>query len=256
MGKNKITGYVFYKKLVFLIVCITCVCTVNAYVYERKNVVVLLYHNLLGGDSIPEGDFSLTTNAVKFESDIAALLEHGLKPISLNDMYENKYDRKSKYFAITFDDGYLSNYEIAFPILKKYNCCADIFINTHNNASEYADEFFSYEQAKEMEASGLISIHSHFSVHKDVRGFSDEEFLRELWKSFDVLAEKLGKRKYYFLAYPYGIYDEGKYEAAEKSGVNLQFTQACLSEKAQLVRRRIIDFDTDIAEMLKTAYKN
>ena len=247
--------------LIVLINMTACESSDNTHVYEsRNNTVVLLYHGIVATneeiDAIPSGEYGTVTTAGKFEKDIADMLSYGYKSISLNDLYENKNDIENKYFAVTFDDGYLSNYEVAYPVLKKLNCYADIFINTDN---EYMEHHFSFEQAKEMEKSGLVTIHSHFTVHVDVREYSNEDFLKELNKSFDTLNEKLGKRKYRFFSYPYGFYDMEKYETAKNNGVALQFIQEPSDlnlNESDFIIRRSMAYKTDIARMLETVYMN
>jgi len=263
MLRNKIIKRILIVVfLIFLINITACESTENNHVYEsRGNTVVLLYHTLVATDEeineISSDSYGIITTAEKFEKDIADMLSYGYISISLNDLYDNKNDIENKYFAVTFDDGYLSNYEIAYPILKKLNCYADIFINTDN---EYMEHHFSFGQAKEMEKSGLITIHSHFPAHVDVREYSNEDFSRELNKSFDILNEKLGKRKYRFFSYPYGFYDLEKYETAKNSGVALQFIQEP-SESGEgdfiiFIIRRSMAYKTDIARMLETVYMN
>lgn len=56
--------------------------------------------------------------------------------ISLDDFYRKKFKKNTLNIALTFDDGYLNNYEIAIPILKKYGIPASFFVTTiHENAS-------------------------------------------------------------------------------------------------------------------------
>jgi peptidoglycan/xylan/chitin deacetylase (PgdA/CDA1 family) len=73
-----------------------------------------------------------------------------------------------KPVVITIDDGYLSGFEIAYPILEKYNMKATMFIIGVSVGKDIYKETdipiiprFSYSQAREMADSGLISIQSH-----------------------------------------------------------------------------------------------
>lgn len=53
--------------------------------------------------------------------------------ISLDELYQrhkNGRIKDKKFVCFTFDDGYIDNYEIAFPIFKKYNCPFAIYITT------------------------------------------------------------------------------------------------------------------------------
>ena len=46
------------------------------------------------------------------------------------DLVNNNKACSGKFALITFDDGYLDNYTLAYPILKQYNCSATMFIAT------------------------------------------------------------------------------------------------------------------------------
>jgi peptidoglycan/xylan/chitin deacetylase (PgdA/CDA1 family) len=214
---------------------------------EDGFVLVLLYHTF---SEEPVSDPSLFTTAEKFEKDIQTLLDAGLNPLSLYDYYEGSFDRGGRrYFAVTFDDGYLTNYEVAFPILQKLGVPATIFRNTD---SAHFDHHFSYEQAREMEESGLISIQSHLPVHIRATELEIDEFIRELERSFDTLEAELGPRSHRLFAYPYGHYDRETYEAAAEI-VALQFVQTLHFEAPGLVKRFNIAFNADIKEILRGA---
>ncbi len=138
-----------------------------------KRVPVLMYHDL----AVQKSDNSLVISAEQFENQIKALSEEGYTGISITqliDYVEKGVELPDKPVLITFDDGYTSNYELAYPILEKYNMKATIFVigvsvgkdkykSTDNNITPH----FSYEQAREMIDSGLIDIQSHtFDMHQ------------------------------------------------------------------------------------------
>lgn len=131
------------------------------------NVPVLMYHHL-----DQTGNDSTIITPELFEAQIAALSEAGYTAVFPDDL--EAYVRRGtalpkKPILITFDDGYLSNYTFAFPILQKYNMKATIFAigATMGNTEHYKDTnypiipHFSARQAREMADSDLISIQSH-----------------------------------------------------------------------------------------------
>lgn len=100
-----------------------------------------------------------------FEAQIAALAQAGYTAVFPDDLAAYVNQGKAlpdKPIVITFDDGYLSNYEYAWPILEKYGMVATIFMvgATTGNTEHYKDTaypitpHFSYEQGAEMVASG------------------------------------------------------------------------------------------------------
>ena len=207
-------------------------------------VVILLYHTFTDGEIT---DPDLYTTAEKFEQDIQTLLDMGLRPLSLYDWHEGNYKPNGRYFTVTFDDGYLTNYEIAFPILKRLGCYADIFINTDN---VYMEHHFSYGQAREMEESGLVAVHSHFPVHERATEYAPGEFIRLLEQSFDTLERELGARKHRFFAYPYGSHSRETFDAAASAGVDLQFVQDKLFDAPGLAVRINVAYGADVAPLI------
>lgn len=89
-----------------------------------KPVVILLYHrvNYLNRDL-----FNINVTPDNFERHIRILKNH-YNVITFNDLKRN--DIKKPSVIITFDDGYYDNYKYAFPILKKYQVPATIFITS------------------------------------------------------------------------------------------------------------------------------
>ena len=140
------------------------------------NVPILMYHHL-----DEEANSSTIITPETFESHIKALTDNGYVGISfeeLGDYVENDdAELPEKPIIITFDDGYSSNYEIAYPILQKYGMKATIFVigilvgkdsYIDTDSGEYPIiPHFCYEQANEMIESGLISIQSHsYDMHR------------------------------------------------------------------------------------------
>jgi peptidoglycan/xylan/chitin deacetylase (PgdA/CDA1 family) len=93
---------------------------------KRKiNVVkcpILCYHHFVNNEV---ENMECRTTGDKFEEDIKILLASKYTSISLEKLFQYENGNSTlpeKPFIITIDDGYLSNYEIAFPILRKYKC--------------------------------------------------------------------------------------------------------------------------------------
>jgi peptidoglycan/xylan/chitin deacetylase (PgdA/CDA1 family) len=97
--------------------------------FSRTDVAVLMYHGFCTDDCpvdswtlVRESDFEQQLIYLKKKYDI----------VSFRDVLERKYTAGGKRKVIlTFDDGYKSNYSIAFPLLKKYNVPATIFVATN-----------------------------------------------------------------------------------------------------------------------------
>ena len=136
-------------------------------------VPFLRYHHLVEGEPENKDIISLT----RFREQMQALDAAGYTPVGIDDLrayVEQGIELPEKPVMITFDDGYESNYSLAFPILKQYGFKATIFaIGVSIGKDTYKDTgvpmypHFSLEQAREMEASGLITVASHgWNVHE------------------------------------------------------------------------------------------
>ncbi len=94
------------------------------------NVKVLMYHRI----AAPETDiWQLSVNPQKFEDQLKILQKNG-NVVPIQQIVQNFYSKKlqKNCSAITFDDGYVDNYEIAKPLLEKYELPATFFISSGN----------------------------------------------------------------------------------------------------------------------------
>lgn len=143
---------------------------------EKVKLPILVYHHI---DNDPLEPNDLITPEAKFRSDMLAVKQAGYNTVSMNDIinYVNgKKELPENPVAITLDDGYLSNYQYAYPILKELDMKATISIigwsvglNEHRIPSKNFYPHFTWEQAKEMYDSGLIEIENHTTdMHETV----------------------------------------------------------------------------------------
>lgn len=196
-----------------------------------KDVPILMYHSVVE-TATKDTEISIE----KFEEQIKKLKEEGYTAIFLQDLVdyvEKGIELPEKPICITFDDGYLNNYEEAYPILKKYGTKATIFVigSTIGCLENYKDTnypitpHFTEKQAIEMIDSGLISIQSHtYDMHQwspyeegdrirenilKVEDESEYEYIEALSKDNDkmrTIIKSIGD-ELIGLAYPSGKYD-------------------------------------------------
>ena len=136
------------------------------------NVPILMYHNI---SETVASDMDVTPGA--FDAQMRALAENGYASVSLSqlvDFVDCGVPLPEKPVVVTFDDGYLGVYEYAYPILDKYSMCATAFVigsavgtSTYKDTGHPTFPKFSYDQAREMSDSGVISIQSHtYDMHQ------------------------------------------------------------------------------------------
>ena len=146
---------------------------------------------------------SLVVPPDEFRKQMQYLHDEGYHTITMDELYEyvtNGTALPDKPVLITFDDGYIDNYQHAFPILKEYNMKATLFMIT----SAFGESrFVNVEQLKEMQANG-IDIQSHTVNHKDLRSMSLDQARDELIGSKAVLEDRM-KHPVRYIAYPGGF---------------------------------------------------
>ena len=224
-----------------------------------REVPVLMYHHLAADATNAE-----MVTPERFEAQLRLMLEAGYEPVSLQqliDFVDSGGELPEKPVLITFDDGYLSNYELAWPILQRCGAKAAIFaIGTSFGKSTYKDTenpitpHFSYAQAEEMMVSGLVEVQSHtWDLHqwepyenvspardcaRQLPGESDAAYYAAIRDDLHTWAEAYAAetgRSFYALAWPKGVYTTLSELAAHEEGARITFSTSA-AERNVLVR--------------------
>jgi peptidoglycan/xylan/chitin deacetylase (PgdA/CDA1 family) len=89
--------------------------------------IVLMYHRVATVEIDP---WQLCVSEKNFEEHLQVLQDYRLTSVDalLKGLANKKVE--SKGITITFDDGYKDNYDVAKPLLQKYNCPATFFITS------------------------------------------------------------------------------------------------------------------------------
>ena len=190
------------KRIIKIVVC--SVVTYTGYRYISRNkankngLTILTYHSI---SNEIEPDETVTPE--KFERQLQ-YIEENYKVIPLEEAIEylqTDFEKVSGSIVITFDDGYSDNYYNAYPLLKKHNFPATIFLISDfikNNVSKY----LSPSQIHEMKNNN-ISFGAHTISHRILTSLTNEEVVREIRGSKDMLESRLEQRINFF-AYPVG----------------------------------------------------
>ncbi|HHT63007.1 MAG TPA: polysaccharide deacetylase family protein [Clostridia bacterium] len=194
-------------------------------IYARAYIPVLMYHDL--APQVPKELSSSTVSTGLFEKHLKALLEQGYTPVTfyeLSQYLNKKGGMPAKPVIITMDDGYLSNYTLAFPLLKKYKVPATFFVTTAYMGIKTQMPHISWDQAREMEESGLVDIQSHTHWHRLYSELPADEVMYETSMSFGLIEKNLGKRDVKVLAYPEFRNTPDNRKWVQEQGVELQVT--------------------------------
>jgi len=188
-------------------------------------VPVLVYHNL-GKDS--RGRLVLGVDA--FTEQMKYLKAHGFRVVSAAEFVEWLQLRRQlprKTVVLTFDDGYRSFREHAYPVLKELGFTATLFVYTdYVGAGRNA---LSWDDLKALAAEGF-DVQAHSKSHTDLRRGDHESeatygrrMQTELIEPPRMLAKSIG-RPISFLAYPYGRFDDAVLARVKEQGYQAAFT--------------------------------
>ena len=145
-----------------------------------------------------------------------------LSEVSVKQFEKFCREVKNNKINIAFDDGHKSVFDLAFPILKKYNLTATAFVASGIITGEKIDDFYSTkdmmsaENLLELSANGW-EIASHSVHHLDLTLLSESDLLSELENSKNDLENLIGK-PVKSLSFPYGKWNEKVIETAKTIG--------------------------------------
>src|SRR4051812_43754753 len=203
---------------------------------QTAQVLIFCYHRLV--DKIRYPGTEITPAA--FEAEMKELKDKGITVISMQDLLAWKRGEKNippRSAVITFDDGWKSQYEVAWPILKKYGYPFTTFIYTEGVRGGHfgGGEAITWEQLAEMRDAG-IDIQAHSATHQDLRKPYDKVAKKKLtppeyeqWLHNEVvgckelLEQRLGIRVNCF-AVPYGFYNQHIKDVTTQAGYEAVFT--------------------------------
>lgn len=217
--------------ILVLVLIIVAVLVILSKTKKSKNanvkIPILLYHDFV--TTVPDSDpdnFNYINTPQSYEENIKVLLENGYTFISfqeLNDANNGKISLPEKPILVTFDDGYASNYEYIFSILKKYNVKVSIFVVTDKIGKEVdGKKYLSWEQCKEMQDSGLVEIFSHSKRHVFYDKLPVRQIRDDVIESYKIIEEKLGSKNLKVFAYPYGAYTKETVWTLKLNGMDMQ----------------------------------
>lgn len=175
----------------------------------RSRMTIVTFHRVNNSKSA-EG---LTCSATKFEAFCAFFRDH-FRVVSLGEQVAGcrAGTDMGGTLSITFDDGYVDNFEVAAPILRKFQLPAAFFVVSgyvgttivapwdHSAASDAS--WMNWDHVRSLAAEGFeIGSHTHRHINL---GSADEETIRsDLRESKSKLLHELGRPARLF-AYPFG----------------------------------------------------
>lgn len=238
--------------MVMAIILLIAIASISIYIGTNPKVAVLCYHNIATLEEIEkfpeEKDWLIDVN--NFEEQLKYLAEHHYKTLTTDEFLRWKKGEISlpyKSVLITFDDGFLSNYQYAFPLLKKYSMNATVFLigqymgegskEWDGNVKEYLTKDII---KKCQEEYPNIEFASH-SLGLHYQGSIEEKTVEEMTQDLNDFKNQIVPTKVY--AYPFGAKNDKIKQALYNNHYQLAFTYGPNKEDYRKATKKDNDYE-------------
>lgn len=264
-----------------LICALLCVSLLTAFAAASgTRLPILMYHDIT---SDPAAVNSMTVTEERFRLDMEFLQQYGytaLLPTDLLDIRQGMQPMPDKPIMVTFDDGYLSNYTLAYPVLQQTGLKAALAVVAANiQTDDYATEdrhILTWGELRDMSESGVFEIGLHtYNLHNPqyagmtapdgidgvqrLRGETQSAYSARVGSDLSIglslLRQYTGQQTVNYFSYPFGAYDSWMPPllAANNVGVSTLTNPgvADLSGGLHRLPRYRIEMNRSVAELLQ-----
>lgn len=210
------------------------------------DIPVLMYHDITDD---PAALNTMRVTSERFRWDMEFLAQFGytpLLPAELLAIRAGEKEMPEKSVMITFDDGYRSNYELAFPVLRETGMKAVVAVVCRNmlerGSGDPGRTALTWRELREMAASGVFEIGSHtYDLHnpeyqgKAVPGGINGVMRRpgetestyaarvgaDLAASIAMIRRKTGQQSVNYFSYPFGAAERWMQPLLQQEGIGV-----------------------------------
>jgi len=178
------------------------------YIKKNSTIPILMYHSVSNSaEKKLHSYYKVSTSPKRFEQQMQWLFDNDFLTVKIDKVYneiESRYPKKN--IVLTFDDGFRDFYTNAWPIMKKCNQIATVFLPTsfiNNERKLFKNKYcLNWREIKELRSNG-ISFGSHTVTHPKLIDMDNWELIRlELEESKQEIENELGESITQF-CYPY-----------------------------------------------------
>lgn len=237
---------VHFRRLLCAVLCCAVLTAFGPASAAGTKLPILMYHNLTND---PSQTSSMTVTDVRFRLDMEFLQQFGYTPVlpaELIAIHNGTQTMPEKPVMITFDDGYRSNYDFAYPVLQKTGMRAVIAVIAYNIQWEDTDSpdrhAISWSELNEMIDSGTIEVGSHtYNLHNPayhgssspdgidgvmrLRGESSSAYTARVGADFSLslsmILQNTHQNTVNYFSYPYGAYDSWMQPLLNSNGIGM-----------------------------------
>ena len=172
----------------------------NNFNFDDFGLISIMYHRF-NESKYPSTNIQMDV----FRQQLKIIEEQGIKfihPKELEINISQKKKKKERKVLFTVDDGLLSFYNNAWPLLKEKQIPFILFINTREVGSF---NYMNWSQIIELHNAENVEIGNHSHSHEYLVDESSDFIKADILKSIKIFEEKLGSNSEFF-SYPFGEY--------------------------------------------------
>lgn len=218
-------SFVFIPKLIWIQVvaalCLTAAAPARAYDFDRGAAVILAYQRV-GEDLYPGNNIAKD----QFAMNIEALLTGGYHIAPLAEIVaalKTGAALPNRTVAITFNGGYRSALENAFPLLLENNIPFTVFF-APDQATSDNPQYMSWDDLRRLSRDSRVTIGLHPASYTRLTEQTDTEIKRQVNNAIAAARKELRIEPEFF-AYPFGEYTKAFRDIAAASGFTAAFAQ-------------------------------
>ncbi|MFA4930920.1 MAG: polysaccharide deacetylase family protein [Patescibacteria group bacterium] len=179
------------------------------FINQDLNIPILMFHYIedVPADTHDQMRYKLSYSPQKLEQLLQYLSEQNIQTLTFWDIKDILAGQKAapdRAIVLTFDDGYLDQYQNAFPLLEKYHQHGVFYIIT--NQPDQDSNYMTWPQIKTLQLAGH-EIGSHTVSHPNLTSLSLTQVDQEMQQSKQIIEEKIDYPIISF-CYPIGKYND------------------------------------------------
>ena len=185
--------------------------------FEDYGLISIMYHRF-NETKYPSTNIQLDV----FKEQLNVIDEEGIKFIHPDNFEKSiKEEKSERKILFTVDDGLLSFYENAWPILKEKKIPFILFVNTREVGSY---NYMNWDQIRELHNNENVEIGNHSHSHEYLVDEASDIIVKDIKKSIKIFKENLGKNSNFF-SYPFGEYSSEFKKIIQDLGFKYAFGQ-------------------------------
>jgi len=210
-------SFIIFIFIIFLFPKNNSYSTLFAKTFDDYGLISIMYHRF-DESKYPSTNIQLDV----FKEQLKIIENEGIRFIHPKNLKENlSENKKERKILLTIDDGLLSFYQNAWPILKKKKIPFILFINTREVGSF---NYMNWDQILELHEADHVEIGNHSHSHEYLVDEDPEIIKNDILKSIEIFNNELGKNSNFF-SYPFGEYSQEFKKIIKELGFDYAFGQ-------------------------------